>query len=257
MNNNQGNKRKQGTTRMTMLRGGFITALMGIAIIGISACSTQIPANRTQTPPSSPMAQDSPSAKSTVVSNVPKPLEEVCHFSENIYDMAKLNDWGKAMADLSRLKKAVEGLKTDPATTKIDTVEVASTLSKLENAVSRKDRSTAMQSSNRITMIAAKLTASFKPQVPAEVTLLDYYGRELEIWAAANDQTKLNSVAKDIRQTWDKLLPTIESHGGSVEAKTFGVLVEKIEKAKTPNDFAQLATPILDEVDNLEKVFTK
>lgn len=47
----------------------------------------------------------------------------------------------------------------------------------------------------------------------------------------------------------------IEAKGGTKEAAVFDGLVVKTEAAKTPADYAKLAAPILDEVDNLEKVF--
>ena len=41
------------------------------------------------------------------------------------------------------------------------------------------------------------------------------------------------------------------------EAKThLSRLIAQVEAAQSPADFGKLATPVLDEVDNLEKVFT-
>lgn len=236
----------------TIEPGSFTTMAMTIVLFGASACSP--PPTATQTGnASAPAAR----VKTTVVSNVPKPLEEVGHFSENVYDTAKLNDWGKASADLASLRQAAGRLKTDAQTAKVDAAQLDASLAKLDNAVTKKDRAAALEEANRVTMIAANLTASFEPQVPTEVTLLDYYGRELEIWAEAKNPAKLRTTATEIRRTWDNLRASVESHGGVDEVKTFSDLVARVEAAKTPDEYARLATPVLDEVDNLEKVFTK
>lgn len=255
MNTNQETKEEQTKNLKTSARGGFIAVAMAMVLFGASACSTLPTVTKTENASATPQA--APPAKTTIVSNVPKPLEEVGHFSENVYDMAKLNDWGKASADLASLKQATGQLKTDARTAKVDAAQLTASLAKVDNAVAKKNRAAAMEEANRITMIAANLTASFKPQVPTEVTLLDYYGRELEIWAEAKNPAKLKTTATEIRRTWDKLRPSVESHGGTGEVKKFSDLAARVEAAKTPDEYARLATPVLDEVDNLEKVFTK
>ena len=83
---------------------------------------------------------------------------------------------------------------------------------------------------------------------------LDYYGRELEVWALANDVNKLQATAREMRQTWDALRPAVEAKSAT-EAKKFDALVAQVETAKTPAAYIRVATPVLDEVDNLEKLF--
>jgi hypothetical protein len=57
-----------------------------------------------------------------------------------------------------------------------------------------------------------------------------------------------------MRQAWNSLRPTIEAHS-KTEAKKFEALVAQVESAKTPADYTRVATPVLNEVDNLEKLF--
>jgi hypothetical protein len=57
-----------------------------------------------------------------------------------------------------------------------------------------------------------------------------------------------------MRQTWDSLRPSIQAHSAT-EAKTFEALVAQVESANKPADYARLATHVLNEVDNLEKLF--
>ncbi len=47
----------------------------------------------------------------------------------------------------------------------------------------------------------------------------------------------------------------VEANGGKKEAAAFEKLVVKTDASRAAADYGKLATPILDEVDNLEKVF--
>ena len=71
------------------------------------------------------------------------------------------------------------------------------------------------------------------------------------------DAKKLQSAADELVAVWDKVRPEIEAKGGTAQATVFGKLVGQLKLAKAANDYGKLATPILDEVDNLEKVYKK
>ena len=55
---------------------------------------------------------------------------------------------------------------------------------------------------------------------------------------------------------WNALRPPLEAAGGVSEAERFDKLIAQVQAAQSPADFGKLATPVLNEVDNLEKVFT-
>src|SRR5438309_7285137 len=79
----------------------------------------------------------------------------------------------------------------------------------LDRAVAMKDRQATMQEANQVTLHVANMTTAYKLSAPVEVTKLDYYGRELEVWAQAKDANKLQATAREMRQAWDSLRPTI------------------------------------------------
>lgn len=189
---------------------------------------------------------------------VPTSVSQVGETGENIYDAAKANNWTQATAKLNSLKDAAKRLDTEskisenPNEDQLDTV-----IAELGKAVPANNRLAAMRAANEVTRLAANLSASFNLQVPVSVNLLDYYGRQLEIGVVARDMTQLKTTAKDIQQTWNALRPTVESHGGAAQAKKFDNLVTNVEAANSFNDYDHLATPVLEQVDNLEKVFTR
>jgi hypothetical protein len=114
-----------------------------------------------------------------------------------------------------------------------------------------------VRDANILTRLGADVSRPYKPAVPVEVTLFDYYGRELEIWASARDEAKLRSTVEAMGTTWRGLRPQVVGRGGPGAAARFDSLVKAAESAAGVDGFARLATPILDEVDNLENVFTR
>lgn len=193
------------------------------------------------------MSETSPNSKAVV----PSALVDAGEFGENIYDAAKIDDWKIAVEKLNDLRSAVKKLEGE----KISSVELNMTLQSLEKAVTGKNKNATLEISNKFTLDAANLTAKYNPKVPVEVTKLDYYGREIEIWAGEKDEAKLKQTTLEIRKTWNAVKSKIEANNGKKEAALFEELVKKTEAAKSISDYSKLATAILIEVDNLEKVF--
>jgi hypothetical protein len=251
------NKSVYGETpviRRRKLTLGAAAMAAALLIAGLSACSSAPSggANGTTKASSPP-----PTAAPMPTSGLPAAVEGVGHYGESLYDMAKAGDWAKAAADLSSLRQSAQQLRGEVKGGKAQQERLNQAVAALDRAVMAKDPAAAMREANAVTLIGADLAAAFKPTVPVEVTKLDYYGRELEIWSAAKNEAKLRETADGARRVWQTLRSAVEAHGGAAEAKKFGGLVAQMEGAKTPADFGRLATPVLDEVDNLEKVFTK
>ncbi|WP_234711195.1 hypothetical protein [Nostoc punctiforme] len=170
--------------------------------------------------------------------------------------MAKANDWTKATANLTSLQNAAKSLRTEiKGKNKTELVQLDAKIAALKGAVTDKNRISAMRDANQVTLISANITKEFEPKVPVEVTLLDYYGRDLEIWSITGNTSQLKTTASEMRRTWNAVRPSILARGGTTQVQKFDGLVASVEAAKLSRDYAHLATPVLDEVDNLEKVF--
>lgn len=183
---------------------------------------------------------------------VPAALTNVGSYGETIYDMAKVGDWTKASTNLSLLQKAAKSLPSE-----IDRQPVAQlngTIASLSGSITTKNQPATLHQANQITLIAANMTKEFQPKVPVQVTLLDYYGREFEIGSANRDVAQLQKTTNGFRQTWNTLRPAVQARNPG-EAKTFDNIVAQVQAAKSPDQYGRLATPVLNAVDNLEKVF--
>lgn len=201
-----------------------------------------------------------PAATTTTTNSnsVPTSVSQVAEYGEDIYDAAKANNWTESTAKLNSLKNAAKRIDNEskisenPSEDKLDGAIAA-----LDKAVPAHQQLATMRDANQVTLLAANLSVPFNPPVPVQVPLLDYYGRQLEIGAVANDMTQLQATAKDMSRTWNAVRSAVESHGGSAQAQQFDNLVARVQAAKSSKEYGSLATSVLNQVDNLEKVLAK
>jgi hypothetical protein len=178
-------------------------------------------------------------------------VADVGTHGEDLYDQAKLGDWTRAQSIMDSLDTSAKALKGS------ENSQIAGVLDTLRGAIKAHDREAALEGSNRVTLVAAALSEPYHPKTPADVVRLDYYGRELEIWSAQKNMPKLARTSADIQRTWAAVKPTVVSAGGTRAAATTDALIVRLAAARSPVDYAKLATPFLDVVDELEKPFEK
>ena len=244
--------RGKGTLRIAVaLVIGTLGAACGVGNSGANATTApNTTADRAKTATNPPETTPTTGMPKTDA-EPPRVLVDAGEFAENIYDLAKAKNWTKAAERSTFLEKAVADLKARD----LSTPQIAETTNSLLTAVRAKNEIDAMSEANHATFLFAEQSANFNSKVPVEVTKLDYYGREIERLAMTNDEAKLKSTAAEMRLTWNAVKPKVEAKGATKVAAKFESLVVQTEKAASVGDYAKVATPILDEVDNLEKVF--
>lgn len=219
-----------------------------LALAGLAGCDREAGDSDTDARPAA-----IPSSAGGPAASVPPVIVAIGHHAENAYDMAKTAKWATAQAAADTLRSALASLPAgDPLVP-----EARRALDSLSRAVTARDRAAATVWANRLTDFGARMSAPYAPPIPVAVTLLDYYGRELEIWSARGNVDRLEEVRGAIDSTWKDLQPQVEQRGGAAESAAFGRLVDRLGRARIPAEFAALATPILDDVDKLEAVFSR
>lgn len=188
---------------------------------------------------------------------VPQTVTDIGNHGEDLYDAVHASNWSKAQAIVDSLDGSVNALPAGDARIQPQRAALSAVLDTVHREVAARHRYAALEAANQVTYRAAKMTEPFAPSTPAAVALLDFYGREVEIWAAQKNMPKLQETTSAMRATWNMVRPAVESHGGIAAARDMERDVASIEAARTPAAFARLATPVLDQVDVLEKVFTK
>jgi hypothetical protein len=236
----------------------FVVALIAFLMIWSDACSSgsqnAVNSDEAATTSNAPTPPASANAVNTATESVPMSLADTGEYGENVYDYTKANDWNATSLKLEALRESAKDVRTDVKNQSDATDSLDDHVAALGLAVAVKDRQTAMREANRVTLDVANMTTRYKLSVPVEVIRLDYYGRELEIWADAKDPNRLQATAREMRREWNALRSSVDAHSAA-EAKKFEALVTQVESARTPSDYARVATLVLNEVDNLEKLF--
>ena len=197
-----------------------------------------------------------PAVSSAEGATPPKSLGAVDEFGENFFDYAKDQKWDKAATKVAALKKDAASL-ADELTDDAVKAKLAKLVAAVDKAVAEKEQVAAMRASNQITLLTAKLGEAYPHRIPSEVGMIDYYGREVEVWSVARDGKKLKSSSAALQKTWKKVRPAVIASDGQEMAKKFDGMVAKLKAAASPDEFMAAAGPILDGVDDLEDVFTK
>lgn len=224
----------------------IVAACVSLAACGRTDDDSDGGAGRAQSAPASAVASTGGSPGS-----MPKAVADVGTHGENLYDHARKRDWVNAVIAMDSLEQSAQALQPD------ESAQLRAVLDSLRPAVAGRRRDDAIRLSNAVTRIGAALTERYQPSTPADIVRLDYYGREIEIQAARKNLGGLRVTAADLVRTWDAVKPQVLARGGVVAAARTDSLVASLNEARTPADFARLATPILDVVDELEKAFAK
>jgi hypothetical protein len=184
----------------------------------------------------------------------PAALAQVGESAEGLFDAARTSQWQTATAHLQTLNEAASRLPT--GLPKADLVaQLGSRVEDVKQSAADRRRVETMEFANSITRIVADLSAEFQTEVPIDVVMLDYYGRQLELGIVTGRQSTLTRATADLRQQWDRLVPTIERLGHAGEASRFTDIVVTLEGARRPADYVAPTRAELEAVDRLETIF--
>jgi hypothetical protein len=247
-------------TRALVLAGLAVACTPGdtkTAAPGDSVVSTSIVFTTSSTTTSTVAPWVNDTSVDAASATLPSELAAVAEFGEKLYGAAKASNWGEAVAIMDSLDRAAKSFPVGVNARSADALELPRVLDSLRQAVTVRQRPAMLQLSNRVTYLAAKVSAGYHPQVPSEIALLDYSGRELELWSARRSASMLIRTAAELQRTWNAARPDVVRHGGMTEAEKMDSLVTLVASAKTAADYGRVATPILDHVDVLESLYTK
>jgi hypothetical protein len=183
---------------------------------------------------------------------LPEALVAAGESAEDLYDAAKAEKWDAADRQLKALNEAAARLRPDGHSGSGTAHGLVEEIQVLDCSVPRRQRHATMEQANQVTLTVADMTEPYSPRVPAAVARLDYYGRELQIWSEAGATDRLKRVTVGMRHEWDTVRPAMAARAPEV-ARTFESLVARVERAESPAEYAHLAGPVLDEVDELEQ----
>ena len=239
-----------------LTRGRLLTArlLLAAALLG----SSLVPAGAlaANTPP--PKEQPKPPVGASRANFIVAELNSLSESAEDIFSLAlasKIERAAKKLDSLKRNAAAFEYIQDEASSMLLP--RLGRTITELEMAIAAKSRLDTMRYANRITLIAATVAVPFKPIVPTEVALLDYNGRELEIWSEAKKTDKLSSIVIRMHLAWQTLMPKLIEQNGIKELRRFSDLMGHLELARAPEEYGRLSRQVLVETDTMKSIFLK
>jgi hypothetical protein len=234
------------------IKTAAVTCLLSVVMHGCSRESVGKSSTAVETPGSTSGVAYAP------VENVnpPSSLTDAAEAAENVYDLAAANDWNGAALSVTALGEVVKKVRADVRRRNDVKDDLDGHTLALDRAVGAHNRWVAMREANQVTLAVADLTGSYKlDEVPVELMRLDYYGRELAIWAEVQDTVRLKTTTSQMVEEWDRLRPAIDARNPAADGRKVGDLLAQAEDATTAADYAQLSKAVLDEVDHLETLF--
>jgi signal transduction histidine kinase len=234
------------------IRSARIAFIITIAVL----TGTTVACSKTPPPPpaASTAAPPPQPAPSIAADDPPSALVQVGEMAENLFDSARAGNWSRAAERLQALRRAGEDLPTSVQNNDLR-AQLRVRLHALERHAAARQKVQTMGDANAITRLAAELSEQYRTPIPYAVTMLDYFGRQLEIGIAARNRATLKRTTADLRQTWDHLEPTILRRGHADDARRFTDIVVKLEGCRRPSDFVAPTRAELDAVDRLEAIF--
>lgn len=175
--------------------------------------------------------------------------------AEDLYDQVGSGDWTAAGGAIAALRR--DAARTIPADGSVAAMQSTAALERLRRAVETRNADSARIESNRMTAVAARMMIPFNPSIPVDVTLLDYFGREIELRSAMDDEAGMRAAGDSMEVTWRRVKPVVVSHGGTAQAARFDSLMTRFRGEPSASSMGALAAPMLEQVDGLETVFVK
>jgi hypothetical protein len=229
---------------------GALLAALAIGLMGSIACSREgsaPPSHQAATPPPSP--QTIPAAD-----RPPAQLAEASDAAAAVFDAAFASDWPSAGERLQQLTDAASSLPSP-----MPKADIASQLDTrvawLGRHIADKQRVETMDDANAVTRATAELSAEYQTDVPYEVKMLEYYGRQLELGIASGRIQTLTRASTDLRSTWNRIEPAIERRGRIDDARRFTDLVVQVEGARRVADYVAPTRAELTLAEQFDKAF--
>jgi hypothetical protein len=224
---------------------------LAILLVTSAGCS-----GRPSPPPVQQTSVEVPNAGRIPVSDEPPAaLLQLGQSATDLFDAARSSDWRRAPASLQALNEAVSNLPTDLRDPDIG-AQLQSRLVSVRDATNSRNQLKTMDAANAITHIVAELSSKYWSEVPYDVKMLGYYGRQIELGVASRSSTVAERATTELVAAWNRIQPAIEQRGHVDDARRFSAIVMTLMGAKQPADFSAPARDELAAARHLESIFS-
>jgi hypothetical protein len=184
----------------------------------------------------------------------PAALRDLAQAAILLFDDANASDWSSASVAMLTIQGASSSLPLDLPTPDV-AGQLRSRLKWLGQHVRARDRLATMDDANGVMRLAAEWSAQFQTDVPYDVLMLGYYGRQLELGIAAGRPDALTHASTDLRSTWNRIEPTVETRATVDDVRRFTDIVARLEGAHTTAQFVAPTRVAVAEAKRFEQLF--
>ncbi len=230
-----------------------------IIVVGFIAAIAAGGCTRRQTAPPTTTYSAAPStaaAQPTALDPPPAPLTQIGDAATQIFEDARLSRWNNASLTARVLRESRSAFPTGGLAPDL-IAQLRTHITGVERGVHARRRAATMDEANGLSRIVIELSAHYQARVPADVMLLDYYGRQIEIGLARSQPATLRRATADLRQTWNTVEPSILGKGDVDDARRFTDVVVQLEEARRPADYAKPVLAERAEAERIENIFVQ
>lgn len=231
-----------------------LAAIIAVSLLALLGC----PAKDAGETGSAAGASSGAAANKKTAAAVPTEIQasgrEAVQILETAFAMLDEERWKDAQTELLKLKDMTE---------KFDSADKAKRDRMLKAAISADEairdtkRHEALKGANEALFAASEIAFIGDPSMPNDLFRLEFYARELKVWAAAKDQAKIKAAALNIKESWQQVKIELGKHGdeGRDLINKFEPLVMALDLADTPEKSGGIARPILDQTGAMKRLF--
>jgi hypothetical protein len=184
----------------------------------------------------------------------PMALKQLNDDAVSLFDAVRKGDWAAADIGLASVKEATSNLPSRLPYPDVVS-QLRSRVHALAGAVHARRTIASLDDANNATKLVAEIADQYQVRVPFEISMLAYYGRQLELGAASQRSSVLKNAAVDLRSTWDRIEPTVLRRGDIADARSLTDVIVQLDAARRPADFAKAAEAELAIASRLRETF--
>jgi hypothetical protein len=205
---------------------------------------TPPPANAPPPPPISvsppPSWKLAPIVADQAADRPPTALTELRGAAIAAYTPARTSDWPAATEQVRAIQTALESLPAHAGRADL-TLQLSGHVQGLRDAIRDHQAAAAATNANWIARIADEMSAAYETRVPADVRLLAFFGRAIEIDAMQQQRQQAKSDVADLRTVWNRVESMVLRQNGIDEAKQFTDSVAQLDGALESGDLGNAA----------------
>jgi hypothetical protein len=191
---------------------------------------------------------------------VPETVMMIEEDAEDAIDMILVSDWEKVQADAQSIDQTwtdfLDSSQADDVTDD-QRATMATAIDNLSTASAAQDNLAARQAANDVSKIIIDVFDLFDTKIPADIGRLDYLERQVIIDSERGDWSAVQQDIDTLRDTFERVKPSIVDAGGAEEADDFAASIETQQQLgqQHSTEIINEANVALELVDSLESVY--